>query len=501
MESRESQRDKRVQDVINGRPSGGGDSPTASAMRAREEIQGIEAERSANLEREKIIGTTRQQQMATMKQAALLGASGMAASDAPAQVSPLAQQAAAMNPQTQAILQKYGVKPGPRTTVSTTQTSGPNIRTTNTTNNNVRNEIKIVQPQIPMRQQVTVGAQGKSGNLDKFKAWLDSSFAKQANEYEVQQKEYRKREWNLARNSSKLFQKLSESTKSLGEKMDPRNIGSTFGGQLKTLLFLFLATTIDKWWNPLMKRIASFEAGFKAVFGIPVNADLEKGGAEGLSFVNKIKEFIGIDTKSEKGKATSLLGGIREVFSDGITRLIDTLKLFIEDRRIALQKINMPDFKLPDTDFNPLGKMINSAFKGVMAPATEYLGNILSALMGGSSAVARKASNNVVSTAKDTFKHSYGGRYYTSESTDFMGNLKDDSTYGMSEMLTRNLTTRDNVLRTGGLMTGLKMLEGNAQNLVEPSSIQSYSPVLVSVLMLSLRWWPLGRLSMFLTRS
>lgn len=466
MESRESQRDKRVQDVINGRPSGGGDSPTASAMRAREEIQGIEAERSANLERQRIISATRQQQMATMKQAALLGASGMAAADGGAQqVSPLAQQAAAMNPQTQAILQKYGVKPGSRTTASTTQTSGPNIRTTNTTNNNVRNEIKIVQPQIPMRQQqiAVAGSQGKSGNLDKFKAWLDSSFAKQANEYEIQQKEYRKREWNLARNSNKLFQKLSESTKSLGEKMDPRNMGSTFGGQLKTLLFLFLATTINKWWNPLMKRIASFEAGFKAVFGIPVNADLERGGAEGLSFVNKIKEFIGIDTKTERGKATSLLGGIREVFSDGITRLIDTLKLFIEDRRIALQKINMPDFKMPDTNFDPLGKMINSAFKGVMAPATEYLGNILSALMGGSSAVARKASNNVISTAKDTFKHSYGGRYYTSESTDFMGNLKDDSTYGMSEMLTRNLATKDNVLRTGSLMTGLKMLEGNAQ--------------------------------------
>ena len=466
MESRESQRDKRVQDVINGRPSGGGDSPTASAMRAREEIQGIEAERSANLERQRIISATRQQQMATMKQAALLGASGMAAADGGAQqVSPLAQQAAAMNPQTQAILQKYGVKPDSRTTASTVQTSGPNIRTTNTTNNNVRNEIKIVQPQIPMRQQqiAVAGSQGKSGNLDKFKAWLDSSFAKQANEYEIQQKEYRKREWNLARNSNKLFQKLSESTKSLGEKMDPRNMGSTFGGQLKTLLFLFLATTIDKWWNPLMKRIASFEAGFKAVFGIPVNADLERGGAEGLSFVNKVKEFIGIDTKTKSGKNTSLLEGFKNVFTDGIDRLIKTLKLFVEDRRIALQKINMPDFKMPDTNFDPLGRMINSAFKGVMAPATEYLGNILSALMGGSSAVARRAANNLTSSSKEDFKKAYGGRYFTSNSTDWMGNLKDDSTYGMSMMMSHGLSDGSNKLHTGGLMTGMKMLEGNAK--------------------------------------
>jgi hypothetical protein len=464
MESRESQRDKRVQDVINGRPSGGGNSPSASAMRAREEIQGIEAERAANLERQKIIGNTRQQQLATMKQASLLGASGMAAADGGARVSPVAQQAAAMNPQTQAILQKYGVKPGPRTTTSTVQQSGPNIRTTNTTNNNVRNEIKIVQPQIPMRQQqIAVAGQGKSGNLDKFKAWLDSSFAKQANEYEIQQKEYRRREWNLARNSQKLFQKLNESTRSLGEKMDPKNMGTTFGGQLKTLLFLFLATTIDKWWNPLMKKIESFEAGFRAVFGLPINADLKKSGANGISFVNKIKEFIGIDTRSEKGKNTSLLEGFKNVFTDGIDRLIATLKLFVEDRRLALQKINLPDFKMPSTDFNPLGNMINSAFKGVMAPATEYLGNILSALMGGSSAVAKRAASNLTSSAKNDFKKSFGGRYFTSNSTDFMGNLKDDSTYGMSMMMSHNLSDRSNKLHTGGLMTGMKMLEGNAK--------------------------------------
>lgn len=464
MESRESQRDKRIQDVIQGRPAGGGKSPTAAAMRAREEIQGIEAERAANLERQKVIGNTRQQQIATMKQAALLGASGMAAADGGARVSPVAQQAAAMNPQTQAILQKYGVKPGPRTTMSSTQQSGPNIRTTNTTTNNVRNEIRIVQPQIPMRQQqIPIGAQGKSGNLDKFKAWLDSSFAKQANEYEIQQKEYRRREWNLARNSSKLFQKLSESTKSLGEKMDPRNMGSTFGGQMKTLLFLFLATTINKWWNPLMKRLTSFEAGFKAVFGIPMNADLERNGAGGLSFVNKIKEFIGINTKTEKGKNTSLIEGIKNAFSDGVDRLIATLKLFIEDRRIALQKINMPDFKLPKTDFNPLGNMINSAFKGVMAPATEYLGNILSALLGGSNAVAKRAASNISSVSQEDFKKSYGGRYFTSNSTDWMGNLKNDSTYGMSMMMSHNLSERSNKLHTGNLMTGMKMLEGNAK--------------------------------------
>ncbi len=463
MESRESQRDKRVQDVLSGRAAGGGDSPSASVMRAREELQGIEAERAANLERQKILAQSRRNQLNTMRQAATLGAAGSMGGQ---QVAPVQQQVATMNPQTQAILQKYGVKPGPKVSTTTTQQNGPNIRTTNTTTNNVRNEIRIVQPQIPMRQQqIPVSGQQKSGSLDKFKAWLDSSFAKQATDYEIQQKEYRKREWNLARNSSKLFQKLTESTKSLGEKMDPKNMGASLGGQLKTLLFLFLASTISKWWNPLMERITSIEAGFRSAFGLPMPANLKNGawGASGVSFVDKIKEFIGIDTRSEKGRNTSLVEGIKNVFSDGIDRLIDTLKLFVEDRRMALQKITMPEFSLPKTDMNPISSALSGALQGVMAPTTEYLGKILSARIGGSSGLASKAASNVKTLAKQNMTRSYGGQYYTSGSTDMLGNLKDDSTYGMSMMMSRNLSDRSGQLHTGQIMTGMSMLEGNAK--------------------------------------
>ena len=41
-----------------------------------------------------------------------------------------------------------------------------------------------------------------------------------------------------------------------------------------------------------MKRIASFEYGFRAVFGLPINGDLEKStGGEG-HFINQLKKFI-----------------------------------------------------------------------------------------------------------------------------------------------------------------------------------------------------------------
>ena len=247
MESRESQRDKRIAAVLNDKKS-----PGTAALRAREELQGIEAERAQNLERQKVEMNSRRQQVNTMREAALIGASGMAGATAAATQAPVAavrQQAANMNAQTQALLKKYGINPSQkqvsaRTTKSNSQqqTAGPNnIRTVNntTTNNNTRNEIKIVQPQIPIRQQTipmrAPDNNGKGSELNKFKAWLDSSFAKQQNDYDIRQKEYRKREWNLARNSSKLFQKLSESTKSLGEKMDPRRMGSSLGTQLKTL--------------------------------------------------------------------------------------------------------------------------------------------------------------------------------------------------------------------------------------------------------------------------
>lgn len=476
MESRESQRDKRIQGVLNGTKAGGGNSPSASVMRAREELQGIDAERAQNLEQQKAFMNGRRQQMATMRQAAMIGASGLVGG-AGAGVA-LGQQVSAMNPQTQAILSKYGVNPGKKSQSNTsTKTNtqqaqaGPNnIRTvtTNTTNNNTRNEIRIVQPQIPMRQQTIPMRQGgDAGGLGKFKAWLDGAFAKQDNQYEIQQKEFRKREWSLARSSSKLYQKLTESTTSLGEKMDPKNMGSTFGGQIKTLLFLFMTTVIAKWWKPLMKRVANFEAGFRQVFGLPMNTDLEKSSGSGVSFVDKLKKFIGIDVKTEKGKNTSLIEGISNVFKDGIDRLIDTLKLFVEDRRIALQKINLPEFNTPKVDGSSLGGIISGAFgsvmKGVLAPATEYLGNILSAMVGGSAGLVSHSASNVKSEAQEIFKKEYGGQYFTSNSTDWMGNLKGDSTYGVSRLLQQNLNDKSNTLHTGGIMTGLNMLEGTAK--------------------------------------
>ena len=466
MESRESQRDKRINQVIRDTKS----PPSTSVMRAREELQGIEAERASNLERQKIMMQSQQSQMNTMREAAIFGASGMVASSNPRQVA-LASQAAAMNPGTQAILQKYGVKPGkPQTTQSSrtqSNVSQGNIRTTTTNNTttNTRNEIKIVQPQIPMRQQQIPMRNNAQSDMNKFKAWLDSSFAKQQNQFEIQQKEYRKREWNLARNSAKLFNKLADSTKSLGEKMDPKNMGSTLGGQLKTLLFLFLATTVTKWWRPLMKTIANVEAGVKSIFGIPVNADLQKGGAEGYNFVNKIKQFIGIPDSEKNGKG--LLGGIKDVITDGVDRLIKTFKLFMEDRKLAIQKITMPDFKMPEIDTGgisgAISRAMGSVFRGIMAPATGYLGDILSALVGGSKGVVSKAGMNIRTMSKDSWKHKYGGQYYNSSSTDMMGNLKGDSTWGLSQMMSREMSERSGTLHTGSIMTGMGMLNNAAE--------------------------------------
>ena len=450
MESRESQRNKRIAEVLRGTKS-----PGADALRAREELSGIEAERSQNLEIQKATLGARQAQLNTMRQAAMVAAAGMN-NGAPATGPRVAPAVTAGG-----VLEKYGIRPG-RPSVSSTSTqtvSGPNIRTTNTTNNTTRNEIHIVQPQIPLRQQPDPRATaGGAGGMNQFKAWLDSTFAKQATDYEIQQKEYRKREWNLARNSGKLFQKLTESTKSLGERMDPKNLGGSIGGQLKTLLMIFLGTTIAQWWRPLMKTIANFEAGFRAVFGLPVSGELRAGGAEGYSFVSKIKSFIGI----EDGPGNkSLLGGIREVFTDGIDRLIDTLKLFVEDRRIALQKVSLPDFKTPDVNIGGFAGEVVGAFggilKGVMAPGIQYLGDILAALMGGQAGIARKASTNLESVSRTGMKRKFGGQYFTSESTDWAGNLKADSTYGMSRIMMGDIQSRG--LHTGSLMTGLGMLD------------------------------------------
>lgn len=484
MASREEDRDRRIRKITSKDIEPGRE--LQEVTQAQNEISGINSELQNNLAMEQSEALARNNNNNILRQAAEIGLMGAAGGA-------IVQQVGNFNPTTQELLQKYGIKPGPPVNKVETKTTnqnfrsntGGNTRIENTTNNttNSRTDIKIVQPQIPMQQrQIAVSSQqaGPDANTTRFKTWLSGVFAKQQNDYEVQKKEYRKREWNLNRSANRMMRRIETATKTFSEKMDPRNMGSSLSGQLKTLLFLFGTYMISKVWKPTMEIVANIETGFRSAFGLPINGDLAKSGAKTLSIIDSIKKFIGIDINTKEGRNTNLIEGIGKIFTQGIDRLIARIDLFLKDRQIAIKSVKFPKIDVPDIKLPGFGSLMDG-IKDTMGSISQYLGNLMSAAFGGSSGLVSTASNTVRKTGKSELqdktrsgvKRQIGdrglmegnGREYMRKSDfDTFGNLKSDasSTMAMSQTITSMMNDKTGKVYTGAVATGLENLENVA---------------------------------------
>ena len=467
----DSERDRRVRELLSDQSKK--KDQLAVMNQAQSEVGDIQSELRNHLAMEQAQDQARLQEAQTISQAA----QGMMEMEGGDQ---LQGQVSAMNPQTQAALGKYGVKPGRTQNTSRNQSSGKsvtqtgavtNIKTENITNNHT--DIRVTQPSIPMSQPtISVQPQKKEDNTSKFKAWLSGMFAKQQNEAEIQKKEYRKKEWNLGRTTSRLMKRIEDATSGLSSKLDPKNMTSTLGGQIKWLLLIFGATMMSKFWKPTMKFLANLEGGFRAVFGLPMNDDLRQASSGTLSVIDQIKDFIGI----KKGENESLIGGIGKVFMEGIDKLIDKLKFWFEDRASALKDVEFPSIETPD--FGPLGKImapimegLTDTFKGL----TQYIGDLITVAMGGSKGKVKVAARKVSRQAQDVFTDTTGkqtsagdsglvkgkGRNYMRDSDyDTFGNLKSNasSTQAMSRSLVSMFNDKSGKAHTAEIGTGVGQL-------------------------------------------
>lgn len=467
----DSERDRRVRELLSDQSKK--KDQLAVMNQAQSEVGDIQSELRNHLAMEQAQDQARLQEAQTISQAA----QGMMEMEGGDQ---LQGQVSAMNPQTQAALGKYGVKPGRTQNTSRNQSSGKsvtqtgavtNIKTENITNNHT--DIRVTQPTIPMSQPtISVQSQKKEDNTSKFKAWLSGMFAKQQNEAEIQRKEYRKKEWNLGRTTSRLMKRIEEATSGLSSKLDPKNMTSTLGGQLKWLLLIFGATMMSKFWKPTMKFLANLEGGFRAVFGLPMNNDLRQASSGTLSVIDQIKDFIGI----KKGDNDTLIGGIGKVFMEGIDKLIDKLKFWFEDRASALKEVEFPSIETPD--FGPLGKImapimegLTDTFKGL----TQYIGDLITVAMGGSKGKVKVAARKISKQAQEVFTDTAGkqtsagdsglvkgkGRNYMRDSDyDTFGNLKSNasSTQAMSRSLVSMFNDRSGKAHTAEIGTGVGQL-------------------------------------------
>lgn len=470
MASRDSERDRRVRELLSSKKK----DDFAVLGQSQAEIQDIQSDLQNHLAMQQAQDANRLQQTQTISQAA----AGMMAME-----DPLQQQVTRMNPQTQATLGKYGVRPQQRQSFNTSQNqrsyvskSGDttNIRNEHITNN--RTEIRVTQPNIPVAQPVQQQVR-QSDSTSKFKAWLSGMFAKQQNEAEIQRKEYRKKEWNLGRTTSRLMKRLETATTGISSKLDPKNMTSTLGGQLKWMLLIFGATMISKVWKPTMKFLANLEGGFRAVFGLPMNADLRQASQGTLSVIDKIGELIGI----KKGEDTTLIGGIGRVFMEGINKLIDKLKFWFDDRANAIKSVEFPglDIKMNTGLPYPLSGMVEGMVSGLtdtFGNIAQYLGDLITVAMGGSKGRVRAAANKINRQSKQTFTDTTGkqtsvgdsglmkggGRDYMRES-DFdslTGTLKGNasSTQAMSRSLISLFNDKSKTAHTAEIGSGVEQL-------------------------------------------
>lgn len=482
MADRSSERDRRVRQLM------GNKNPGFDVLgQAQAEIQDAQSELQNHIALQNAQEQSRLRETEVISQAA----GGLMAMEGSNNNQQLNAQAATMNPNTQAVLGKYGIKPSQSQNTqrnvqsrSITQKSGDttNIKNENITNN--KTDIKITQPSIPMQAPVIPmrGPVSKDDSTSKFKAWLSGMFARQQNEAEIMKKEYRKKEWNLGRTTSKLMKKIGEATSNLGNRLDPKNMSSTLGGQLKWLLLIFGATMIGKVWKPAMKFLANLEGGFRAAFGLPMNEDLRANSTGALSVIDKIKQAIGIDPR---GEDTTLIAGIGRVFSQGIKKLIDKLQFWFEDRAGAMKEVAFPTITPPKFSgiLGKVGDVLTGAMGGVMDSIKgigQYLGDVLTVAFGGSKGKVKVEANKVQRQAQQNLMDTKGkkvtdgdsglltgnGRDYMRKTDyDLAGNLKGEasSTQAMSQSIISMMNDKSGVSHTAEIATGVSQLFKTAE--------------------------------------
>lgn len=355
---------------------------------AQNQIVQINAERQRNLQTARLENNADAANNETMSQAVEMAALGGLGGGAAVQ-----QQVQAMNPQTQAVLGKYGLgqpkvqRTSSRSVQVTPQKITINNNTTNTTTNNVA--VPAANIGGPVQGRTLAVKQNPDEGQARFKTWISNAFAKQNQQAAVREKEYQRREWSLTRSTNKLMKHLSDLGKSVSERLDPRKLASSVGGQFKTILFLFGTMFLAKHWKRIIKFAANVETFF---FGEPNPQTGERGEPGFKKFFrelwtgeNGIGEWLVGAFGGKKGE--SLGEAFKNLFwndkENGILQLLGkAISNFFKERGDAVKAIKIPELNLQD-------------MPGTLKSMVQYLGDILKALVGGADAVKSSIGNSI----------------------------------------------------------------------------------------------------------
>lgn len=352
---------------------------------AQNQIVQINAERQGNLQTARLENNADAANNETMSQAVEMAALGGLGGGASVQ-----QQVQSMNPQTQAVLGKYGLgqpkvqRTSSRSVQVTPQKITINNNTTNTTTNNVA--VPAANIGGPVQGRTLAVKQNPDEGQARFKTWISNAFAKQNQQAAAREKEYQRREWSLTRSTNKLMKHLSDLGKSVSERLDPRKLASSVGGQFKTILFLFGTMFLAKNW----KRIVKFAANVESFLFGEVNPNDPKAPRGRSGFSKMLISLFGGDPEGKDGIVDSLSKLFWNKEKNGILQLLgDKISNFFKERGDAIKAIKVPELDL--------GNLPDAVTKLV-----EYLGNILKAGFGGADAIKDIVSSNIKQVGKES---------------------------------------------------------------------------------------------------
>lgn len=394
----------------------------ATFQRGQAELQNIHSQQQNLLREQAMRQQMRARENQTLAQAGELGVMSAVSQSASQQ---LAGQVSQMNPQTQAVMAKYGVRQAkPSIQVQRSKTQAVTPQKIQITNNNItttKNDIKITQPGAPAPRVVSSagGGAGAAATVGKFKTWLSNVFARQREEDQVRSKEYQRKEWSLSHSASRMMRGLEKLGKTFADRLDPRKLTKSGGmTTIKLLSFLGLITTLSRNWPKILDWVKKGEVWLEKIakfFGIGVgwdNSGLRQGlmtflgqkdAGPNMSLGDALYRYFWDDGKDGNGKK-----GILNVFWD-------RFKDFWAERAEAISKIEFPSFD--NKGDGSAGWM--SGLLGGIAPLFSnlgrYLGDVFQALFSGKSVLGAIANRNAVNNTLDRWTSGLGDENGTAQ--------------------------------------------------------------------------------------
>lgn len=358
----------------------------AAYQEAQQQLLAIQAEQQQNLAVARAESKASFENNQTLAQAAELGAISAAEAEQMAQ----AGGQVTLNPATQSVLAKYGVGQPKfsRTQSHSQQVTKQNITINNNVTSNTTNDVKVpggvggplAGRPLQFKDPQTAG----QSSTNKFKVWISQAFARQNEEGAKRDREYRNRENSLSKSANRMMKRLEDVGKTIGTRMDPRKIGSTWQSQLKTLLLLFGFGYLTSNWTKVLDTVASIEEWVKGTWSYFTEGGFTSslaglfGGKPGQPLFDSLKTLF-LGNEEEKG----LFGHIKQFFSD-----------MWDERAEAVKSVKTPDIT------NALNDPMN-AIKSLF----EYLSNILTTAFSGTEGIKKiklgEAQTNITNKAEE----------------------------------------------------------------------------------------------------